>query len=331
MSNAAPRVLLTCPLAADVRTWLGSAHVVSVADRAELEAELPEADGLICMLSDRVDAGLIARATRLRVIANHAVGFDNVAVAEATRRGVVVCNTPDVLTAATADLTMALLLAAARRIPEGEALVRTGAWTGWSPTQLLGADLTGRTLGLVGFGRIAQAVARRARGFDLRVIYHARSRAPAAVEAELGATWESLADLLSESDFVSLHCPLTADTRGLIGAGELARMKSTAILINTARGACVDEEALAAALVADKLAGAALDVFAHEPGVPECLARAPRTVLLPHLGSATLGTRTRMAELCARGVAAVLAGERPANVVNPEVFARTETPAELSV
>ncbi len=321
MNPPAPRVLLTAPLAADVRAWLPAAEVVPVNGREHLEAEIPGAAALICLLSDTIDAPLMARAPRLRVIANHAVGFDNVAVAEATRRGIVVCNTPDVLTDATADLTMALLLAASRRLAEGEALVRSGGWTGWSPTQLLGADVSGKTLGLVGFGRIAQAVARRARGFDLRLIYHSRSRAAPEVEAKLGASWESLGDLLSESDFVSLHCPLTAETRGLIGAAELARMKPDALLINTSRGACVDEDALAAALECGRLGGAALDVYSEEPRVPGRLVQAPRTLLLPHLGSATRGARTRMAELCARGVAAVLAGEQPKNIVNPEIYA----------
>ena len=329
MNPPAPRVLLTSPLAADVRTWLPPevAEVVPVSGRAELEREIATAEGLICLLSDTIDAALLARAPRLRVIGNHAVGFDNVAVAEATRRGIVVCNTPDVLTSATADLTFALLLAAARRLPEAEALVREGGWTGWSPTQLLGADLGGRTLGLIGFGRIAQAVARRARGFDLHVTYHSRTRASAELENYLDATWKPMNELLSESDFVSLHCPLTPETRGLIGAAELARMKRDAFLINTARGACVDEDALAAALEAGHLGGAALDVYSDEPCVPARLLRAPRTLLLPHVGSATRGARARMAELCARGVAAVLAGARPRNVVNPEVFASGGTPA----
>ena len=315
------RVVLTATLAADVRPWLGEgADLIQVDGRAALEAAVADADGLICLLSDRIDAALLERAPRLRVVANHAVGFDNVDVAAATRRGVVVCNTPDVLTEATADLTFALLLAAARRLPEGEAMVREGHWVGWSPTMLLGADLSGKTLGLIGFGRIGQAVARRARGFDLRVVYAARSRVAEARERELGATRRELDQLLEESDFVSLHCPLTAETRGLLGAARIARMKPTAFLINTARGACVDEDALAAALERGHLAGAALDVFSAEPDVPASLRRAPRTLLLPHLGSATLGARARMAELCARGVAAVLAGERPPNVVNPEAF-----------
>ncbi len=320
MSHPAPRVLLTVPLASDLMSILGGAEIVQVTERAELEALLPSADALVCLLSDRLDAPTIARGTRLRVIANYAVGFDNVDVNEATRRGVVVCNTPDVLTDATADLTMALLLAAARRLPEGEAMVRTGAWVGWSPEQMLGADLAGKTVGLIGFGRIGQAVARRARGFGLRVIYHARSRAPGDVETPLEAARVELNELLAVSDFVSLHCPLTPETRGLIGPAELARMKPEAFLINTARGACIDEDALAAALESGHLAGAALDVFADEPNVPARLLRAPRTLLLPHVGSATGGTRRRMAELCVRGVAAVLAGERPKNVVNPQVW-----------
>jgi glyoxylate reductase len=329
MNPPAPRVLLTSPLAADVRTWLppALADVVPLAAGTALGDAIATAEGLICLLSDPVDAALLARAPRLRVIGNHAVGFDNVDVAEATRRGVVVCNTPDVLTDATADLTLALLLAAVRRLPEAESLVRAGGWTGWSPTQLLGGDLAGRTLGLIGFGRIGQAVARRARGFGLHIIYYARTRAAADLEAQLGATWTSMDDLVSRSDFVSLHCPLTAETRGIIDGPRLARMKPDAFLVNTARGACVDEDALAAALEAGHLGGAALDVYSEEPRIPARLLRAPRTLLLPHIGSATRGARARMAELCARGVAAVLRGERPANVVNPEVFASGGTRA----
>jgi glyoxylate reductase len=322
-------VLLTSPLAADVRTWLPPtlADVVPLPADTPLHQAIAMAEGLICLLSDPIDAALLARAPRLRVIGNHAVGFDNIDVAEATRRGIVVCNTPDVLTDATADLTLALLLAVARRLPEGEALVRTGAWTGWSPTQLLGADLGGRTLGLVGFGRIGQAVARRARGFGLHIIYYARTRASAELEARLDATWTSMDDLVSKSYFVSLHCPLTPETRGIIDARRLARMKPDAFLVNTARGACVDEDALVTALEAGHLAGAALDVYSEEPRIPERLRRAPRTLLLPHIGSATRGARARMAELCARGVAAVLRGERPPNVVNPEVFSSGGTRA----
>jgi glyoxylate reductase len=282
-------------------------EVVEVRGRAALEAAAADADGIVCLLTERIDAGLLERAARLRVVGNVAVGVDNVDVAAATRRGVVVANTPDVLTDATADLAFALLLAAARRVCEGDRMIRAGAWTGWSPTQLLGADVWGRTLGIVGFGRIGKAVARRARGFDMRILH----------------TRETPLDvLLAESDFVSLHCPLTAETRGLIGARELGLMKRTAILVNTARGAVVDEAALAEALARGTIAGAGLDVFVDEPRVHPGLVAAPGAVLAPHIGSATVTARTRMVELAASAVAAVLAGKRPDNVVNPEALAR---------
>jgi glyoxylate reductase len=287
-------------------------------DRARLLAEVPGADGLIALLVDPVDAELLAAAPGLRVVANFAVGFDNVEVAAASARGVVVTNTPDVLTDATADFAFALLLAAARRVVEGDALVRSGRWTGWAPGQLLGAEVAGRTLGLIGLGRIGQAVARRARGFDLRVL-HTGPRPVAAAEA-LGAERVPLPALLAESDFVSLHCPLTDETRGLIDAAALAQMKPGAILVNTARGACVDEAALAAALGAGHLGGAGLDVFAAEPLVHPDVLASPRVVLAPHAGSATTTARRRMGEICATAVRAVLEGRRPDTVVNPEVF-----------
>lgn len=319
------RVVVSSVLPVDVRQWLGRGTDVVAPERGamsrpQLLEAVAGADGLVCLLSDRIDEELLGRAPRLRVVGNYAVGTDNIDVRAATRRGVVVANTPDVLTYATADLTMALLCATARRIPEGDALVRSGNWTGWEPGQLLGAEIWGQRLGLIGFGRIGRAVAVRARGFDMRVTYTAPHRAPAAVEAAVPATWLPLEQLLAESDFVSLHCPLDATTRGLIGAAQLAQMKRTAFLINTARGACVDETALAAALEAGTIAGAALDVFVDEPRVPERLRAHPRVVLTPHVGSATAQARARMAELAARAVGAVLAGERPANIVNPEVL-----------
>jgi glyoxylate reductase len=295
-------------------------EVVDARGRAAIETAVAGADGLLCLLTDRVDDALLARAPALRVVANVAVGVDNIDVAACTRRRVCVANTPDVLTDATADLAWALLLAAARRLVEGDTLVRGGGWTGWSPTQLLGADVHGKTLGVIGFGRIGRAVARRARGFDMRVLYAAPRRAPETLERELGATWRPLDALLAESDFVSLHCPLTDATRGLIGAAQLERMKPTAILVNTARGACVDEAALAGALARGRLAGAGLDVFADEPRVHERLRASPRAAFAPHIGSATIGARARMVELAATAAAAVLAGGRPRNLVNPEVL-----------
>jgi glyoxylate reductase len=310
-----PRVVVTSPLAIDVRPLLAG-HDVFGGDRrlerAELLRAVADADALICLLSDRVDEELLAAAPRLRVVADHAVGVDNIDLGACARRGVAVAHTPDVLTDATADLAFALVLAVARRVVEGDALARSGTWGGWEPGQLLGADVAGRTLGLVGFGRIGQAVARRGLGFGMRVLYAAPTPRPVA-----GATHAPLDQLLEEADFVSLHCPLTPATRGLIGAAELARMKPTAILVNTARGPIVDEAALAAALRAGRLAGAGLDVYAEEPRVPEALRAEPRAVLLPHIGSATHTARARMAELCAEAVREILAGGRPANLVLP--------------
>jgi glyoxylate reductase len=307
------RVVVSSPLSIDVRPLLPGHDVRGGdvrLDRAGLLAAVADAEGLICLLSDRIDGELLAAAPRLRVIGNHAVGTDNVDLAACAARGVAVANTPDVLTAATADLTLALLLGTARRIVEADALVRSGGWTGWAPDQLLGADLVGRTLGIIGMGRIGQAVARRAAGFELDILYTHPRPVPGAPGAHV-----ELAELLARSDFVSIHCPLRPATRGLIGAAELAAMKPTAILVNTARGPIVDEAALVAALAAGRIAGAGLDVFAEEPRVPDPLRRDPRVVVLPHIGSATHGTRARMATLCADAVREVLAGRRPANLV----------------
>ncbi|MEZ4402118.1 MAG: D-glycerate dehydrogenase [Kofleriaceae bacterium] len=280
--------------------------------RARWLAELATADALVCLLHDRVDAEALAAGPRLRVVANYAVGVDNIDLAAAAARGVVVANTPDVLTDATADFTWALLLAAARRLGEGERLVRAGGWAGWSPTLLLGAELAGRTLGVVGLGRIGRAVARRAAGFGMRVI--ATGRRPTAAD---GVEVVGLDQLLAEADVVSLHCPLTPATRHLIDAAALARMRPGAILVNTARGGCIDDDAVAAALERGHLGGAGLDVFTHEPAIAPRLAAAPRIVLAPHLGSATTTARVRMAELCMTAVADVLAGREPSNRVRP--------------
>ena len=267
--------------------------------------ELTDADALICLLLDRIDAAVLARAPRLRAIATCAVGYDNVDVPAATARGIAVANTPDVLTEATAELAFALLLAAARRLPEGEALVRSGGWPGWRLDQLLGVELTGKTLGIVGYGRIGRAMARRAEAFGMRVLYS---------DPRHGGV--PLDELFARADAVSLHCPLTPATRGLVDARRLALMKPTAIVVNTARGGCVDDGALADALVAGRLFAAALDVFEGEPRLDPRLLAAPRLVLAPHIGSATTETRTRMAQLCADAVIAVLSGTRPANQVN---------------
>jgi glyoxylate reductase len=286
--------------------------------RERLLAEIAEADALIALLDVAVDSELLAAAPRLRVVANFAVGHDNVDLAACTARGILVTNTPDVLTEATADFTLALLLAAARRIIECDRLARSGTWQGWAPGLLLGRELGGSTLGIVGLGRIGQAVARRARGFGMTVVYAGPREVAAA--AELGARRVELDELLATSDVVSLSCPLTPATRHLIDRAALARMRSDAILINTARGAIVDEAALADALLEGRIGGAGLDVFEDEPRIHPGLAATPRTVLAPHAGSATVAARRRMAELCFEAVADGLAGRRPRHVVNPEVL-----------
>ena len=265
------RVLTTYPLppaarAALRRVALRTYRGPQPIPRATLARELRHADGLLCLLTERIDAVLLAGAPRLRAVANCAVGYDNIDLHAAAARGIVVTNTPDVLTESSADLAWALLLAAARRVAEGDRMIRAGAWRGWSPDLLLGTDVHGATLGIVGLGRIGAAVARRARGFGMRVLYHQRR---AARRPPPGVERVSLARLLAASDFVSLHVPLAAETRHLIGSREVARMKPTAILVNTSRGAVVDEEALVRALAGRRLAGAALDVFEHEPLPPD--------------------------------------------------------------
>lgn len=274
----------------------------------DLRAGFAESDAVICMLSDSINADLLSHATKLKILANYAVGYNNIDLAAAKARGIVVTNTPDVLTDATADLAWALMLAVARRVVEGDRWVRTGTWRGWAPTQLLGADLAGKTLGIIGMGRIGQAVAQRAQGFRMWVLYESRRTV-----SPPGFSWERrpLDQLLAEADFISLHVPLTEATRHLIGARELSLMKPTAILINTARGPVVDEEALVSALKAGTIAGAGLDVYEQEPLVHPGLVELPNVVLLPHLGSATLETRIRMGRICLDNIEAVLNG-RPA-------------------
>ncbi len=282
--------------------------------REELAHGLQDADAAICLLTDNVDDRLLAAAPRLRILANYAVGYNNIDLAAAARRHIVVTNTPDVLTDATADLTWALMLAVARRVTEGDALVRRGAWTGWAPTQLLGTDVSGAVLGIVGLGRIGQAVARRAVGFGMPVRYASRQgQSSPGIPPE----WHlrTLPELLREADFLSLHVPLSAETRHLIGAKELAAMKPSAFLINTSRGPVVDEAALVAALRSRTIAGAGLDVFEQEPAIHPGLRELPQVVLLPHLGSATLATRIRMGMICLENIAAVLAGRTAPNRV----------------
>ena len=277
-------------------------------------------DGILTLLTDKVDAPLLeaAAAGGCRVVANMAVGYNNVDVAAATRLGVLVTNTPGVLTEATADLAWTLILATARRVVEGDAEMRGGRFPGWGPFYMLGGDVSGRTLGLVGPGRIAAAVAERAHGFKMPLLYTGRRPSPA-LDA-LGARRVPLDQLLAESDFVSLHVPLSDETRHLIDARALGLMKPTAYLINTARGPVVDEPALAEALRSGRIAGAGLDVYEDEPKMAAGLAECPTAVLLPHLGSATHATRAAMSRIAAENLLAVLQGRRPAHPVNPEVW-----------
>ena len=275
---------------------------------------------LLTTLSERIDAELLdAAGGSLEIIANFAVGYNNVDVPACTARGVVVSNTPGVLSEATADQAMMLMLAVARRVLEGHALAASGEWAGWAPLQLLGQDLGGKTLGIVGMGRIGLEVAKRAQAFDMTVRYHNRSR-DLDTEERLGVQYEDLYALLAVSDVVTLHCPLTEETRHLIDKRAFETMKPNAILVNTARGEIVNEQALVEALTAGQIWGAGLDVFEFEPRVSDALKHLPNVVLAPHLGSATQNTRDAMATLCAEAVVSVLKGERVPHILNPEVL-----------
>lgn len=298
------------PVMADLaaRFTLTATPTSSPPARDALLAGLAHAEAMICTLTERIDADTLRHAPHLRVIANYAVGYNNIDLKAATASGIIVTNTPDINTETTADLAWALLLAAARRVAEGHSLVRTGLWTGWEPTQLLGAEVHGKTLGIIGMGRIGQAVARRASGFSMPVLYCRRT--PTVLE---DALWRRVPfdDLLAQADFISLHVPLTPDTHHLIGKAEFDRMRPTAYIINTSRGPVIDEAALAAALHEGRLAGAGLDVYEQEPLLHPGLRELKQVVTLPHLGSATLITRVRMGHTCLANVVAVLEG-RPA-------------------
>jgi lactate dehydrogenase-like 2-hydroxyacid dehydrogenase len=279
-------------------------------------------DGLLCLLTDRVDAEIMeAAGPGLKIISNHAVGVDNVDVAAASARGIPVGYTPGILTDATADLAFALLLAAARRVVEGDRLVKAGGWKTWAPGFMLGADLAGATLGIVGFGRIGRAVARRASGFNLQVIFTNTSQA--APEPGVKAAQVDFDTLLREADFISLHTPLTDETRGLINADTLGRMKPTAVLVNTARGQVVDQAALYEALYSKRIFAAALDVTVPEPLPPDHpLLRLENCLIVPHIGSASWQSRAHMSRMAAENLIAGLKGERLPNCANPEVYSR---------
>ena len=324
--KAKPRIFLCSRIPEEAERYLRARCRLEVypgedlVGRGRLLRAVREADGLIPTVTERIDAEVMDAAPRLRVIANYGVGFNNVDVGAATARGLPVTNTPEVLTEATADLAFSLILAASRRLGEGERYVRAGRWRGWKPTQLLGRDVFGKTLGILGIGRIGQAVARRARGFGMQLIYSDARRAPARLERELGVRYVGLDALLRQSDILTIHAPLTPETHHLIGASALRRMKRTAVVVNAARGPIVDERALAAALRAGRIAAAGLDVHEKEPAVHPDLLKLENVVLLPHLGSATLDTRTAMGLLAAKNCLAALAGKRPPCLVNPEVW-----------
>ena len=288
--------------------------------RAELLRRVADKEALVCLLTEKINDELLAAAPKLRIVANVAVGFDNIDVPACTRRRVVASNTPGVLDETTADFAWTLLMAIARRVLEGDQLVRSGQWTGWNLDQLCGGDVWGKTLGLLGFGRIGRAVARRTRGFQMRVIYNDAVRAPAEVEKELNVEFLERDQVLAEADFISVHVPLLPETRHLISAPQLARMKRTAYLINTSRGPVVDEAALLAALEAGQIAGAALDVHEKEPQVHPGLMKRADVILTPHIASASVETRTSMATIAAENVIAVFAGRRPPTALNPEVL-----------
>ncbi|KAF2957257.1 D-glycerate dehydrogenase [Thermotoga sp. Ku-13t] len=292
-----------------------------VIPRDVLLKKVKDVDALLCLLTDNIDAEVMdAAGPNLKIIANYAVGYNNIDVEEATRRGIMVTNTPGVLTETTADFAWALLMAIARRIVEADRFVRAGKFRGWEPMLLLGNDVYGATLGVVGFGRIGQAVARRALGFNMKVLYYDSKRAPEEVEKELKATFVDLPTLLRESDFVTLHVPLTKETRYLIGEKELKMMKKEAYLINTARGPVVDEKALVKALKEGWIKGAALDVFENEPEIEPELLTLNNVVLAPHIASGSYATRSKMSIMVAENIIKALSGEVPPNLVNPEVL-----------
>jgi glyoxylate reductase len=299
----------------DVEYWADSERP----PRDEVLRRVKDKEGLICLLTEKINEDLLRAAPKLRIVANVAVGFDNIDVDACTRRGVVATNTPGVLDETTADFAWALLMAVARRLPEGETLARSGNWKGWNLDQLCGADVWGKTLGVVGFGRIGRAVARRSSGFQMKVIYTDAVRAPEDVEKSLNAEFRDMNALLAESDFVTVHVPLLPETRGLFDGPKFFRMKPTAFLINTSRGPVVDEAALVAALESKKIAGAALDVFENEPFIHPGLKR-PNVVLTPHEASASIETRSKMAVMAASNVIALFKGQRPANILNPQLL-----------
>ncbi len=321
-----PKVLVTREVFDEVLDYLrGHCEVAANQEDILLDAETlarlaADRDGLMTALTERVDEALLARCPKLKAVCNIAVGYNNLDLPACTRRGILATNTPGVLDESTADLAWALILGTARRVTEAEAYLRNGEWKRWQLKQLLGADVHHATLGIVGMGRIGQAIARRAAGFEMRVIYHNRSRLDAATEGRLNADYVSMEDLLAQADFVVLQVPYSPATHHLIGEAQLRRMKPSAILVNTARGGVVDDAALVRALKEGVIRGAGLDVFENEPALNPGFLELKNVVLLPHIGSSTGDTRRAMAMTAAKNLVAALSGVRPPNLLNPEAL-----------
>jgi len=316
------KVLVTGRLPDTILALIEKNHEVDIntqdkpMDRQKLLSKIGDKDGLLCMITDCIDATLLNQAPNLKIIANYGVGFNNIDIDTATARGILVSNTPGVLTDSTADLAFALILATARKLIEGDRITRAGEFKFWAPLHFLGQDVSGKTLGIIGLGRIGRAVARRAAAFDMQVIYCGRQRLEKDVEKTLNVTYADFKTLLKTSDFVSLHVPLTPQTNHLIGQNELEQMKPTAYLINTSRGPVVDEKALFKALKNRVIRGAGMDVYENEPELTPGLSELDNVVLLPHIGSATIETRTKMARMAAENLLAGLNSKIPPNCLN---------------
>ncbi|MBW1721668.1 MAG: D-glycerate dehydrogenase [Deltaproteobacteria bacterium] len=327
------KVLVTGRLPDEILALLGKEHDLELnredrpMEREKILEKVRDKEGLLCMITDTVDRTLLQRAPRLKMIANMGVGYDNIDLNAASSHGIPVSNTPGVLTEATADLAFSLILAVARRIVEGDRRTRMGEFRFWAPLHFLGREVSGKTLGIVGLGRIGKAVARRAKGFDMKVLYHNRKPLDEKEERALGVEYRTFRELFSQADFISLHVPLSEKTRHLVNREALGWMRPDAYLINTSRGAVVDEGALVEFLKERRIGGAGLDVYENEPRLTPGLAELDNVVLLPHLGSATLETRTRMARLAAENLLAGLRGERPPNCLNWEELGRAKSRA----
>jgi glyoxylate reductase len=320
------RILITGHLPENVISPLKEKYQVEMnqedrpMDRQAIISSVKDKQGLLPMLGDSINEEVLNCAPHLKMIANFGVGYNNIGVRAATARGIMVSNTPGVLTDATAELAFALILAVSRRIVEGDRMVREGRFKFWAPMLFLGREVTGKTLGIIGMGKIGKAVAVRARAFDMRILYHNRKRIDSKEEKTLRAEYVDLKTLLKESDFVSLNVPLTEETKHLIGRSELSLMKSTAFLINTSRGPVIDEKALVETLRTRKIGGAGLDVYENEPSLTPGLTELDNVILLPHVGSGTLETRIKIGTLAVENLIAGLEGRKPPNLVNPEVL-----------